>query len=259
MAYFLQTKSLFFSFFLLLVVPLSISSSPNSGKVSLGLYYESLCPYCSNFIVNYLAKLYQDDDLFSIVDLHLSPWGNTRLKINGSIVCQHGPSECLLDTVEACAIHVWPKLEEHFPFINCVETLVHERQYAQWETCFEKLGLDPNPIEDCYSSGLGNELELKYAAETNDLQPPHQYVPWVVVNGEPLYEDYENFVSYICKAYKGTLKTAPKACRETYNHNIRMGKSSPVTHKEKKISALSERIISGISSWMHRVDEVAST
>lgn len=32
------------------------------------------------------------------------------------------------------------------------------------------------------------QLELGYAAETNNLKPPHRYVPWVVVDGQPLYD-----------------------------------------------------------------------
>lgn len=68
----------FFSFF---------SPSQSHNKVSLELYYESLCPYCANFIVNYLPQIFQHD-LTSIVDLKLVPWGNAKLRGNSTIVCQ---------------------------------------------------------------------------------------------------------------------------------------------------------------------------
>ncbi|GAV66567.1 GILT domain-containing protein [Cephalotus follicularis] len=235
------------------------SASTNTDKVALGLYYESLCPYSANFIINYLAKVFEDDALLSILDIHLVPWGNARIRANNiTFDCQHGPSECLLNTVEACAIDVWPELKEHFSLIYCIESLVYEHKYPQWESCFDKLGLDPKPIADCYTSGYGTKLELQYAAETNTLQPPHQYVPWVVVDGQPLYEDYENFVSYICKAYKGTAVL--KACSELSLTNFQRGKAKPdhpVFHKEDAvIPALLARMKSGISSWMHQSNMV---
>lgn len=59
----------------------------DSQKVSVGLYYESLCPDSANFIINYLAKLFETD-LISIVDLSLVPWGNAKLRGNGTFDCQ---------------------------------------------------------------------------------------------------------------------------------------------------------------------------
>ncbi|KAL6967730.1 hypothetical protein U1Q18_033541 [Sarracenia purpurea var. burkii] len=234
----------------LAALSLDLPAPDSSDKVSLGLYYESLCPYSANFVVNYLAKIFENG-LISVVDLNLVPWGNAKIRGNNTFDCQHGPSECLLNTIEACAINIWPDLNKHFSYINCVETLVYKHKYPQWETCFDELGLDPTPISECYSSGYGKELELKYAAETNTLQPPHEYVPWVVVDGQPLYEDYENFVSYICKAYNGTAR--PNACTGLALDTIRNEKTNtrhPVSYIESATKSTLSKIRSAIISWM---------
>ncbi|KAM0995903.1 gamma-interferon-responsive lysosomal thiol protein isoform X1 [Malus sylvestris] len=256
----LESRTLSFSllsclFLVAMFTPPSSSAArtppSDSGKVSLALYYESLCPYSANFIVNYLVKLFEDD-LISIVDLKLSPWGNAKLRSNDTFTCQHGPSECLLNTVEACAIEIWPALNDHFPFIYCVESLVYEHKYPQWESCYEKLGLDSKPIAECYSSGLGKELELQYAAETSALQPPHQYVPWVVVDGQPLYEDYENFLSYVCNAYNGT--TALEACSKISLNTRKSSKSTHSVRCEGNMPAVLGRIGSTIKSWIRQMN-----
>ncbi|CAM0152929.1 unnamed protein product [Urochloa decumbens] len=171
----------------LLPLPAAAAEEAAAAKVSLELYYESLCPYCSRFMVNRLAGIFEDG-LIDAVDLRLVPYGNARVGSNGDISCQ----------------------DVHFRFIYCVEDLVVKRQYKSWDSCFQKLGLDPKPVTECYKNEKGHKLELKYANQTDALVPPHRYVPWVVVDGQPLLEDYENFEAYICKAYKGT--SPPKVC-----------------------------------------------
>ncbi|CAL5202588.1 unnamed protein product [Lathyrus oleraceus] len=202
-----------FSFCLILFLSFySFFSPPQShNKVSLEVYYETLCPYCAGFIVNHLPEIFQHD-LLSIVDLKLVPWGNANIKGNKTFACQHGPYECLLNTVQACAIDIWPQPDTHFSFIYCIEDLVLQGRRREWRSCYTKLGLNSTLVDDCYRSDHGKELELKFANETNALQPPHEYVQWVVVDGKPLYEDDDNFISYICKAYKGP--DAPKICTQ---------------------------------------------
>uniref|UniRef100_A0A1D1XDB5 Gamma-interferon-inducible lysosomal thiol reductase n=1 Tax=Anthurium amnicola TaxID=1678845 RepID=A0A1D1XDB5_9ARAE len=194
--------------FHLSALPLAAAAAATPEKVRLELYYETLCPYCSRFIVSFLSKIFEDG-LISIVDLNLVPYGNARVASDGTITCQHGPYECLLNTIEACAISAWPDVKVHFSFIYCVEQLVVEHRYGEWESCFQTTGLESQPVLDCQNNGYGEKLELKYAAETDALDPPHRYVPWVVVNGQPLYDDYETFEAEVCKAYNGDL---PKAC-----------------------------------------------
>ncbi|KAI3948303.1 hypothetical protein MKW92_024169 [Papaver armeniacum] len=130
-------------------------------------------------MVNYLPQIFSNG-LIEIIDLKLIPYGNAKITSDKVITWQHGPTECVLNTVEACALQVWPAQDKHFNFINCVETFVYN-------------------------------AELGYAKTTGALNPPHKYVPWVTVNDVPLFDDYRNFQTYVCNAYQGSRPTACQA------------------------------------------------
>jgi hypothetical protein len=46
----------------------------------------------------------------------------------------------------------------HFKFIYCVEELVVNGKYPEWESCFASLGFDPKPVTECYKSEHGHEV-----------------------------------------------------------------------------------------------------
>ncbi|CAA7027876.1 unnamed protein product [Microthlaspi erraticum] len=176
----------------------------DSEKVKLNLYYESLCPYCQKFITEDLVKVI-DSDLLTITDLKLVPFGNAEVLDNNTITCQHGEEKCKLNAVQACAISTWPDTLLHLSFITCVEETTKD-----WKSCVP----DPTSlkaINDCYSGDLSKKLILEYANQTLSLEPKHEYVPWVTLNGEPLYENYGDFVPLVCKAYKGK-EALPEIC-----------------------------------------------
>ncbi|EFH47170.1 predicted protein [Arabidopsis lyrata subsp. lyrata] len=185
---------------------LSLSSSQ---KVTLSLYYEALCPYCAEFIVNHLPKIFETG-LISSIDLQLVPWGNAVIRPDGTILCQHGEAECALNAIHACAINAYPDVMKHFGYIYCTERLVLENKLEKWADCLEMVGLSRAAV-DCYINGYGNQLEQRYAEETSELYPAHRFVPWVVVNNQPLQENYQNFVMYVCNAYGSNQ--VPEGCR----------------------------------------------
>ncbi|TYH00465.1 hypothetical protein ES288_A10G279100v1, partial [Gossypium darwinii] len=67
----------------------------------------------------------------------------------------------------------------------------------------DNLRLNEEIINKCYTTG--------FRYKTAHLKPPHEYVPWVVENNQPLRQDLEKFVKYVCQAYKGDHK--PGACK----------------------------------------------
>ncbi|XP_045833732.1 gamma-interferon-inducible lysosomal thiol reductase-like [Trifolium pratense] len=84
-----------------------------------------------------------------------------------------------------------------------------------WKNCTKILGLPEKLFMNCFNRGNGTELGKKHISETAKLNPPHSFVPWVVVNNQPIRKDYAKFTYYVCKAYKGDA--IPAACKVHLN------------------------------------------
>ncbi|KAG5022763.1 hypothetical protein JHK85_019105 [Glycine max] len=199
-----------------------------SQKVNLSVYYASLSQPCATFIVKNLEEIFHRD-LINILNLQLVPWANAYVdKTNHSIICQNGPDECELNSLEACALNVLDDVvsvmflpqffsqphirwgNKHYALIYCFEFLAIEGRHKNWQDCFSQLDLPLEPILSCYNRGNGTELGQKYINETTLFYTPHEFLPWVVVNNQSIGKEYENFTRYVCEAYKGI--PAPAAC-----------------------------------------------
>ncbi|KAF5821679.1 putative gamma interferon inducible lysosomal thiol reductase GILT [Helianthus annuus] len=237
-----RSKNVIVLLFLIVSLSATLVHPVTAQKVKLALYYEALCDASAIFLNFHLSKIF-DNGLIDIVDLKLSPYGNAKLGSNGTILCQHGEWECRLNTVEACAINAWP-VGDHFRFIYCVESLSLHDKYSEWETCFQKLKLDPKDVTGCVTSGLGHKLELQYADEISALKPPHEYVPWVVVDGQPLKENTRYFMRYVCNAYKGSK--VPQACHELSLPNRSAKPFNHVCYKEDNNAKSKSKVLKSL-------------
>ncbi|KAL0481725.1 hypothetical protein AKO1_010401 [Acrasis kona] len=74
-----------------------------------------------------------------------------------------------------------------------------------------------NKVKSCVTGDKINAIMHKNAQETAQLQPPHKYVPWLVIDGQHV-EDYgDDLLGYICARYKGTK---PAGCRGSNRANV---------------------------------------
>lgn len=107
-------------------------------------------------------------------------------------------------------MHYYPDVSQWFPFINCIEG-AGSKPTTSAPQCASQTGLDYNKIETCAFGTEGNGLMHQVATATNNLQPAHQWTPWVVINGKPLDSAGldERLTKVVCDAYTGVK---PAAC-----------------------------------------------
>ncbi|NXA28599.1 GILT reductase, partial [Ibidorhyncha struthersii] len=190
-------------------------SRPAAAPVELSLFYESLCPACRWFLVQQLftAWLLLPSEALSIT---LVPYGNAQERnVSGKwqFQCQHGPEECLGNTIETCLMHEAKNFSTYFPVIFCLESgsSVTKNLEAVCPSprpphrgdvlipltspcvppsscrpqCLQVYApqLDANRITACVQGDTGADLMHRNAQLTEALDPPHQYVPWILING----------------------------------------------------------------------------
>lgn len=201
----------------------SLTPDVAAQPVNFTLYYESLCPGCRDFFREQLYKTYQTlGD--SVMNLTLVPYGNAKESKSPfgkwKFVCQHGKEECVGNLIETCAFVLEKTKTISVGFIHCMENSEKTPEKAA-EACGPKFKIDLDKIMACANGDQGNQLEHMMAEITADLNPPHQYVPWVTLNGvhtnKIQNEAMSDLLSLICDAYKGPK---PSACDRHQMMNV---------------------------------------
>ena len=96
--------------------------SAEEAEVSIKIYYESLCPYSRQYIIDQLYPTYNSDlgkylavELFPIA-LHYTPDGDGGWNFE----CQHGNNECIGNQYQVCLIEQIQEKSVQIAALNCI-------------------------------------------------------------------------------------------------------------------------------------------
>ncbi|KAM9349062.1 gamma-interferon-inducible lysosomal thiol reductase [Symphorus nematophorus] len=192
-------------------------SHQTDEKVEVALYYESLCGGCREFLSLMLFPTWVM--LMDIMTVTLVPFGNAQETTVGQkyvFECQHGEPECLGNMIETCLMNM---SDIYFPIIFCMESSVDVLKGAQSCVGVYDPDLSWDSIMTCVKGDQGNQLMHQNALKTKALNPPHEYVPWVTINGvhtdELQKKAMTSLFTLVCDMYKGTK---PAVCGGSQTH-----------------------------------------
>lgn len=222
------------------------SQIPKTTRIK--LYYESLCPYSIAFITEQLWPTYIR--MGYLMDVELYPFGNafqvqevpkeehnreSRFAFRTPRVdytCQHGPEECFGNTVQACAAHLFNDTLLTLAFVACMSSASEPDKAGK--SCAGGVARDWSQIQRCATGKRGQKLNEKMSQETWNLDPPHNYVPWIVVNDVHTDDQQSlaqtDLLRLVCDSVSSGSKPPP--CLEDKEKRMALYKLSNTIEKE---------------------------
>jgi interferon gamma-inducible protein 30 len=185
----------------LLDFPFSAIKGKNPPNV-IEFYMESLCPYCIRFTTGPIKFLLEQENFQELAIVNFIPFGNAEESQKDNkytFECQHGEAECRGNLIETCAVKLFDNLSAN-KFIVCLETNYKGNFDQTAQQCLASEESKYNLLLNCLSSDKANEYQHEMAEKTNSLQPAHEWVPWVVVDGvhDGDISEADDLVAYLC-------------------------------------------------------------
>ncbi|KAH8025273.1 hypothetical protein MRX96_049922 [Rhipicephalus microplus] len=200
--------------FCVLIVTVQLWLPVQCTSFDLTLYYEGLCPDCHDFFLDQLWPTYNKLEEFMNVDL--VPFGKAHMTVTNhttTFECQHGPQECYVNTVQACAVKYVHPIKKLINFVACM--FRQDDPAKSGQLCADNVGTHWAALDKCSGGPEGEQLLRKMGERTLALKPPMKWVPYVQINGvhddniESLVET--DLFGFACELLE---PSAPKVCKK---------------------------------------------
>merc|ERR1712001_584435 len=170
-------------------------SKPNSkaDHVKVTLYYAALCGGCHGWILDEMYPTYQK--LGKYMEVGFVPYGNAHQHQDGdswSFQCQHGPCECKGNMQQSCMFNYVTDQDTYVDIIYCIENSGDITDDDNVKKCLTDSFVPVETIKNivtCWDGDEGIQLHHENGVKTEELVPPHEYVPWVTFNDEHSEDD----------------------------------------------------------------------
>ncbi|VBB33077.1 unnamed protein product [Acanthocheilonema viteae] len=191
---------------------LQTSEISTDNIVNLAVYIEAQCPDTSRFVHRQLLSTWQELSVTNRISLKIVPFGKAKCDPVGdsdySCECQHGPAECELNQLMNCVIEMVRNPHYYVPVISCIQGKRDLRSAGL--KCLSKLLMSSKSILLCAEGKEGRRLLAKAGAETERLQPPLNFVPWIMINEIRSSDAFYDLKKNLCDA----LDPIPDQCKE---------------------------------------------